>query len=87
MTLHHKTVEYIGKIQHSKLSKKAKWKAANMILDAQIQYPLMATLCTYKELEKIDWPIIHYKCTALGLHEHFPWPPTKISKMATQRIN
>ena len=93
-------IEFIGKIKHSKLSKAAKWKAATTILDAQVQYPLMATLCTRKDLEKIDRPIIRLKCSALGLNEHFPRAilhgpmelggigiPMKVSTTATQRIN
>jgi hypothetical protein len=64
-----KTVEYIGKIKHRKLSKTAKWKAATTILDAQIQYLLMATLCSQKDLDKLDKPIMKFKCSALGLNE------------------
>jgi hypothetical protein len=95
-----KAVEYIGKIKQSKLSNVAKWKAANTILDAQIQYPLMATLCSRKDLDKLDKPIMKFKCSALGLNEHFPRAilhgpmelgglgiPTKVSKTVTQRVN
>jgi hypothetical protein len=95
-----KSAEFIGKIKHRKLSKVAKWKAATTILDAQIQYPLMATLFTRKDLEKIDRPITWLKCAALGLNKHFPRAvlhgpmemggmglPTKVSTTAVQRIN
>ncbi len=95
-----KFAEFLGKIKHSKLSRQAKWKAATTILDTQIQYPLMATLCSHKDLEKIDQPIIQFKCTALGLNEHFPWAilhgplelggiglPKKVTATASQRIN
>lgn len=67
-----KTAEYKWKINHSKLSKHAKQKSTNMILNSQIQYPGMATLCTCKDLKKIDRPVICYKSTALGINEHFP---------------
>ncbi len=85
-------IQNIGKIKHNKLSKVAKWKAATTILDAQVQYLLMATLCSHKNLNKLDKPIMQFKCSALGLNKHFPrailnGPMEKISNTVTQCTN
>jgi hypothetical protein len=63
---------YIGKIKHSKLSKQAKWTAVTTILEPAVLYPLMAVNSAKKDLEKIDKILTTFKCSALGLNEHFP---------------
>ncbi len=37
-----------------------------------VLYPLMASMCSKVELDKIEKVIAHAKCNALGLNEHFP---------------
>jgi hypothetical protein len=69
-------------------------------MEPEVQYPLMATLCDKKDLDKIERVITRTKCHALGLNEHFPRAimygptqyggmaiPTSLSKTATNRIN
>ena len=95
-----KTRTFIGKIKHSKLTPQAKWTAITSILESEVHYPLMATLCEPKELDKVERVITRAKCSALGLNEHFPRAilygplqyggmglPTTKSKTAITRIN
>lgn len=63
---------YINKIKRSKLTNKAKWTAITTVLEPGITYPLLATLTSKKEMERIDKLLSHAKCQALGLNEHFP---------------
>ncbi len=95
-----KAKQYIGKIKHSKLSNRAKWTATTTILEPGVTYPLMATLCSQKEMESIERILISFKCHALGLNPHFPRAvlygpmlmgglelPSTISKISSTRIN
>lgn len=70
-TCHSMASAFIGKIKHSKLSKHANWTAVTTFLEPGINYPLMATLSTHKDLTCIDKTLDLFKCHALGLYEHF----------------
>jgi hypothetical protein len=63
---------YIGKMKHSKLPKHAKWTAVTNILEPAVLYPLMALNSTKKDLEQVDRILTTFRCSALGLNEHFP---------------
>jgi hypothetical protein len=95
-----KALVFLGKIKHSNLSKQAKWTAITSLLEPEVYYPLMATMCNKKDFDKIDRPIVRAKCSALGLNKHFPRAiihgpleyggmaiPTSFSKTVATRIN
>jgi hypothetical protein len=67
-----KAETFIGKIRYSKLSQQAKWKAITTVMTPGVMYPLIATLCSKEELDKIEKVLAKAKCNALGLNEHFP---------------
>jgi hypothetical protein len=67
-----KAVTFLGKMKHSKLSQNAKWKAISTVMSPGVLYPLVSSLCTKKELDKIEQVMARATCNALGLNEHFP---------------
>jgi hypothetical protein len=67
-----KAATFLGKLKHSKMPQKTKWKAINTVMSPGVLYPLMSSTCSKKELDKIEKVMASAKCNALGLNEHFP---------------
>ncbi len=67
-----KAETFLEKLKHSKLSQHAKWKAIMTVIYPGVQYLFMASLCSKKELDKIEQLIAHAKFNTLGLNKHFP---------------
>jgi hypothetical protein len=67
-----KAETFLGKMKHSNISQQAKWKAITTVLSPGVLYPLAASLCSKKELDRIEQVLARAKCNALGLNEHFP---------------
>ncbi len=67
-----KAKTFLGKIKHSKLPQQTKWTAITTVMSPGVLYPLVASTCTKKDLDKIEKVIASAKCNALGLNKNFP---------------
>lgn len=67
-----KAETFLGKLKHSNLNQQTKWKAISTVLSPGVLYPLISSMCTKAELDKIEQVMARAKCNALGLNEHFP---------------
>ncbi len=83
--------EYVGKIKHCKLSKKAKWTAITTVLQPKIAYPLMSCQCKKNDIDQIERILAKAECNTLRLNEHFPraiyYGPYHLGGMAIPSIN
>jgi hypothetical protein len=67
-----KAEAFLGKLKHSKLPQQTKWKAITTVLSPGVLYPLVSSMCTKCDLDKIEQVMARAKCHAPGLNKHFP---------------